>query len=728
MTTEPTPPVGGEPVDPIDPTAAPEPAPATPEPADERVARIVDLGQRRADKEAAAAGLVRADEGDAETVEHEPDRPGVPVDPPEPPANVWELLDQRRVKTPRWLTNPAERAVQGRRLVANLGYHAKVQAMFAPLYLGKVAWYAPKGAVRGVGKVIGWTTAEAGNWQLRQHAATRNDAKTWLELDRHRQRQTAWRWIVTSVATVLGVVALALLVSPWCPWWLRWPLVAVGLVGLARLGRPVGRPILELTIVKPVYRRLTAELTRQGIMATGLVKRPEDIEFRCGDIRRDGPGYLAVVDLPDGVVATDVISARDKLAGGLRLPMDQVWPEVLPREHPSRMALWVADKPVSAMRQPPWPLLGGGTTDYFAEFVYGFDPRMRKVMYRMDERNSSFAGAPGSGKSLSGRVVCAAMALDRLVVFAVFDLAGRGDYDAFEPLCPPGLFGSGADEDTKHAAYRMLLWLLKECDTRGPLIKHYAKQGLNTENKLNRAIASKDARLRPIVALIDEVQELITDPELGKLAQKVMTSIIKRGRALGIHLILETQRIDSQSLPTGVTSNIAIRTCLSVPSHKEVELALGTGAYSAGARPTQFEIGVDAGWGVRVGYGPMVSVRAAYLDRAAVERICRHGVALRGGVAEGVELPPARDVLTDLRAVWVGGERGQHWETLTTRLADRYPEAYSAITAEVLSAMVRAHGIESRNVKAAGSTRRGVYLADIEAAITARESDTDTGG
>src|SRR5262245_57632952 len=48
--------------------------------------------------------------------------------------------------------------------------------------------------MRGVGRVTGWTTAEAGNWQLRQHAATRNDAKTWLGLDRHRQRQSWSRY------------------------------------------------------------------------------------------------------------------------------------------------------------------------------------------------------------------------------------------------------------------------------------------------------------------------------------------------------------------------------------------------------------------------------------------------------------------------------------------------------------------------------------------------------
>jgi DNA segregation ATPase FtsK/SpoIIIE, S-DNA-T family len=714
MTSEPTSPLGGD-----DPAVEP----------DEQVARIVDLGQRRADRAAAAEGLVRADESDAETVEVEPDRPGVPVDPPPRPLDVAAMLDARRVPiVPRWLRERAEFRAAARRVAGAAGYHTGVHALRLPLYAVKVAWYAPQGAYRVTSKVLTWTTAEAGNWGLRQHAASRNDAKTWLELDKHRQRQTSWRWIVTIPGAVLVMVALAVLFSPVCPWWLRWPLVAAGLVALARAGRPIDRPIVERTLVKPAYRRLTAELTRRGIMATGLVKRPEDITFVSGDIRRDGPGYLAIADLPDGVIAVDVVDQREKLAGGLRLPLDQVWPEVMPREHPSRLALWVADRPVSAMRQPPWPLLKHGQTDYFKEFVYGFDPRMRQVMYRMDERNSLFAGFPGSGKSLSGRVVAAAMALDPIVMFAGFDLVGRGDFDAFEPLCPPGLYGSGADEDTKQRAYQMLLWLAGECDRRGPIIKHYATQGLNTENKLNRAIAMRDPRVRPIFAWIDEIQELINDPELGKAARAVATSIIKRGRALGIHLMVLTQRIDKDSLPKGVTSNIAIRTCLAVPSHVEVDLALGTGAFRMGARPTQFELGTDAGWGVRVGYGPMTSVRAAYLDRAAVEAVCRRGIALRGGTTDAVDLPPARDILADLRAVWVGGEPGQHWDKLAPRLAERFPDAYASLTAEALSALVRAQGIPSRQVKVAKVNRFGVYLTDINKAIADRDDQTDEPG
>ena len=60
-----------------------------------------------------------------------------------------------------------------------------------------------------------------------------------------------------------------------------------------------------------------------------VAKDPKAISFPV-DIHRDGPGHLAVVDLPYGVEAAEVVARRGKLASALRLPLDQVWPEPAP--------------------------------------------------------------------------------------------------------------------------------------------------------------------------------------------------------------------------------------------------------------------------------------------------------------------------------------------------------------------------------------------------------------
>jgi len=56
--------------------------------------------------------------------------------------------------------------------------------------------------------------------------------------------------------------------------------------------------------------------------------------------------------------------------------------------------------------------------------------------------------------------------------------------------------------------------------------------------------------------------------------------------------------------------------------------------------------------------------------------------------------------------VWADGESGLHWETLVPRLAQRFPEAYAALTKEALSALVRALDIDSRNVTVRRSPAR----------------------
>src|SRR5207247_4947869 len=114
----------------------------------------------------------------------------------------------------------------------------------------------------------------------------------------------------------------------------------------------------------------TAELVRRGLTSLGMAginqavaRDPNAISFPV-EIHRDGPGHLAIVDLPYGVEAADVIARRGRLASGLRLPLDQVWPEPAPG-HTGRLALWVGHEPASQMTQPRWPLLRDGTVDLF---------------------------------------------------------------------------------------------------------------------------------------------------------------------------------------------------------------------------------------------------------------------------------------------------------------------------------------------------------------------------
>lgn len=654
---------------------------------------------------------------DAESVIVAKPQPGGPIDPPERKATFADITTDRprRPIVPAWMRSPDQRRQASRWALGYSTHTAVYHVTRTPKYLVKTAWYAPIGAVRGTARAVWWARAEEGNWHLRQSAATRDDPETWLKLDLRRLQSATARWRVlaasaVALAVTVGAVRMA-------PAWTQWAAALVAVLVLARLGRPVGKPIVDRVYQGAQYRKLTADLVRRAIVATGEVKDPALITFPH-EIHRDGPGYLATVDLPDNVIAADIINKRDYLAGGMRLPKTQVWPSQAPGQHPGRMHIWVADQPVEAMRPPAWPLLLDGTVDYFKPFPMGHDPRMRLVNWLLAERNSLAAGIPGSGKSLFVRNIVLGAILDLLVIPVLFELKGTGDYDPIAPLCPPGLYGSGADEGTKKAAMNALLWLERQCDERGERVKHWVRQGLSTENKVNRAMAERDPKLRPILAVFDEIQELFTDKEMGKAAVKTATSITKRGRALGIHVIWATQRIDKEAIPRGISSNVANRACLAVTSHTETDMALPTGSYARGARPTEFEPASgedpkDSGWSWVCGLGPMQPIRSLYLDNKAAAAVVDRALAMRAGHQQPDPVRTnARNIRVDLRRVWPGGEDRVWSETLVPLLQALDAQAYGDLDVERLNAAMRAAGIEPkpfhRKIEGKGVTRYGV--------------------
>src|SRR6266567_8734108 len=200
---------------------------------------------------------------------------------------------------------------------------------------------------------------------------------------------------------------------------------------------PADKKITDRVSQGKAYRKLTAELVRRALLSVQLsginsavAKDPNAITFPV-EIHRDGPGHLAVVDLPYGVEAADVIARRGRLASGLRLPLDQVWPEPAPG-HTGRLALWVGHEPASQMRQPPWPLIREGTVDVFKPFPFATDPRMNVIDAELIFRNWLDGGQPGSGKSFALRLKVLAAALDYRAELRGYELKGVGDFAVLE--------------------------------------------------------------------------------------------------------------------------------------------------------------------------------------------------------------------------------------------------------------------------------------------------------
>ncbi|GAA2599063.1 FtsK/SpoIIIE domain-containing protein [Dactylosporangium fulvum] len=716
-------------------------------------ANVVDLGAARdrrnrvGDDDQADADDVQDDfDVDAESVDGGPAALGGLVDQADDiPAEILDRQQQRQPILAEWARSGRAFRAAVRHALKDAGYVAAYHAVRTPKYVGKVLIWAPVGLVRGLGRSLHWASAEEGNWELRQAAANKGDAEVWLKLDARRQRQSRWRWWVlgaAAAATTTGAVMLTL-----GPTWWRYAAVAATLPVLARIGRPADKPLTDRVSHGNRYRKLTAELVRRALTSLQMpaingpvAKDPNAISFPV-EIHRDGPGHLAVVDLPYGVEATEVVARRGKLASAMRLPLDQVWPDVAPG-HTGRLALWVGYEPASVMKQPTWPLLNAGQADVFKSFPFGTTPRLDAVHGTLTSRNWLIGGQPGSGKTFALRLLVLAAALDPRTEIRGYELKGVGDFARIAPVMTE--YGNGFDDDTLAACFAFIEWLYEECRRRSQRIAHYAKLGKAPENKVTPELASlKGSGLHPLVAWIDEIQELMTS-KYGKDAGEILEKVIKLGRALGVILLIGTQIPDKDSLPTGITRNVNTRYCLSVADQTANDMILGTSAYKNGYRATVFVPGDDnspndAGWGILRGFGAPGSVKSYYVNTTDAERIVQRAIAARvkAGTMPNPEeqtrdTAPVHDLLGDLARVWPDGEKAAWNETLCALLAELRPDVYTGWEAAQLTTALKPHpavkvGDVGRRIDGKATTRRGIKHADLLAGITERDRKRPTG-
>jgi S-DNA-T family DNA segregation ATPase FtsK/SpoIIIE len=666
------------------------------------------------------------------------DRPGVgvPVDRADggPAVTGSRLPKDRKPVIPDWVRSRQELTGRLRWVAKDAGYVVSYHAARVPKYAAKAAAYAPGGAVRSIGRVTRWASASEGNHQLMQHAATQNDSLTFLQVSRHRAAQARWRWTVVGLCAIPTLVVAGILVFGDIPSIVRILVILAAIPLLALAGRPGDQRITDRVAEGPRYRKLTAELVRTGLTSLGIPainqavsKDPKQLSFPS-EIHRDGPGHMAMVDLPLGAEASEVVARRARLASALRLPFDQVWPET-DRTHPGRLALWVGFEPASAMTPPPWPLLTGEKVDVFKPFPFGLDPRLRMIVGAIIGRNWLFGGQPGSGKSFALRIVVLTAALDPRVELRGYELKGVGDYKVLEPVHTE--YGNGFDDDTIRRAGELLEWLYQECQRRSKRIEFYAAQGRCPENKVTPELASlKGSGLHPLLVWFDEVQELMQHKAYGKRAGETAEKCIKLGRALGVTLLLGTQIPDKDSLPTGITRNVNTRFCLSVNDQTANDMILGTSMYKNGYRATVFEPVVQAGWGIAVGLGKPAPYLTYFVTTEAIEKIMPRIIAHREGAGTMPTAPaeresgPSYDLLADVLTIWPDGEDKAWNETLIERLAELRPEIYGGWKPEQLTAVLKPYAIKvdqiGRRIDGKPTTRRGPARADILAVITER--------
>jgi DNA segregation ATPase FtsK/SpoIIIE, S-DNA-T family len=644
---------------------------------------------------------------------------------------------ERRPILPAWLRSRAELAGVSRWAAGYAAHTSGYHLARSPVYAGRLAARAPRGAARVLAGWLRWLFDLEGE-PVRQGVVRAQDADAYLKLARQRDRRVRWRATLSALlVTALGALGLALLLAP-PP--LRWAALLAMVATFGVAGRPADRPLLDRAVVVPKAPRLTSEMVVRALGVLGLAginqalaRDPRAVGF-VAPISRDGPGWRADLDLPPGVTVGEVADRRDKLASGLGRPLGCVWPEGNAEVHPGRLVLWVGDQDMAKARQPAWPLTRSGAVDLFRPWPFGTDQRGRPVPLTLMFASMVIGSVPRMGKTFAMRLALLAAALDPRCELHAYDLKGTGDLSVLEPVAHR--YRAGDDQDDLAYALADLRELHDDLRRRAKVVRGLPRDKC-PENKVTAELAGlRSLRLHPVVLGVDECQRWFEHPTYGAELQAVCEDLVRRGPALGIVPLFGTQRPDAKSLPTAVSANAVLRLCLKVMGQVENDMVLGTSAYKNGVRATMFSR-ADRGIGYLAGEGDdPVIVRSHYVDAPAAERIVARARTLRdragtlSGHALGQDPEPAdasASLLADVLAVVPASEARVWNQTVVARLAELRPEVYGGWEAEQLTAALKPHGISTGQVwgtdpeTGEGANRRGIDRQAVAQAATERE-------
>jgi DNA segregation ATPase FtsK/SpoIIIE, S-DNA-T family len=596
-------------------------------------------------------------------------------------------------------------------------HHALYHGVRSPWRLVATVGWASVGVVRiGYAQASWWWCAE--QTSLRHQAIADGDTQKWLMLSKHAREVRLVRGLILLGEAGFMLIGGTVITAFW-PWaWI--PLLLLGVPFLAWIGRPADKPILTSATVPVAVERLSVEIVVRALGALGIAEMnkalrddPAKAIATLDGPMRDGPGWLWRGDLPHGVTAAMVAEKREELSSGLRRPLGCVWPEVDHKRHAGAMSLYVADEDMTTADQPPWPLAKRGAADMFKPTVFAFDPRGKSVTVTLMFVSIIIGSIPRMGKTFTLRLLLLIAALDVRSELHLYDLKGTGDLAPLRSVAHR--YRAGDDpEDIEYMAADMSS-VQAEMRRRTKVIRRIADEQPERcpENKVTPELANdRSLRLHPIVVAIDECQIAFEHPVHGGDMEAICTDLAKRGPALGILLILATQRPDAKSIPTGISANAVLRMCLKVMGQPANDMVLSTSAYKSGIRATQFsfdEKGVMyfAGEGFR----PRI-VRSQYIDGPAAKAIAARARVMRQqagrltGYALGEDCDgEARSFLADVLAVF-GDDRNLWCETIAGRLAASIPSAYADITRDAVASQLRALGVNVKKVREPGKDSR----------------------
>jgi S-DNA-T family DNA segregation ATPase FtsK/SpoIIIE len=358
-----------------------------------------------------------------------------------------------------------------------------------------------------------------------------------------------------------------------------------------------------------------------------LAEHPDDLPDECATLLRlHGPQRAEILRSPshesgltlqpelvsecDALAAATALGDRARHAGLVNpptpLPQSVTMAELLP--HPAPTAGTPQRGPGAAPTGPGTAHTGAGTATRDTAATPTLDCPIGRseagpvsIDLVRDGPHAVIGGTTGSGKSellVSWVASMAARYRPTEVTFLLVDFKGGAAFAPLQPL--PHCVGLITDLDQREAA-RALASLRAELRYREQLLRATGARDLTD--------AAAAGRLPRLVIVVDEFQAMLDSfPDL----HTAFVDIAARGRSLGIHLVLCTQR------PSGVVrdallANCSLRLSLRVNNRADSQAVIGTDAAaslaasapgrcmvaSAAAAPTLFQVAVTVAADIR---------------------------------------------------------------------------------------------------------------------------------
>ncbi|MCC8991446.1 MAG: AAA family ATPase, partial [Streptococcus sp.] len=273
-----------------------------------------------------------------------------------------------------------------------------------------------------------------------------------------------------------------------------------------------------------------------------------------------------------GFPLTKFKSAKESLEANLQVYIDDM------RENRSRATLDIiyAHEPM-----PKRTVIENLMALKAYKFVVGRTRAMQVTSSLIENPHLMISGQTGGGKSTAIRQIITTLYVNQpQTQFLLVDLKGGLEFQIFE-----GIRGIQVVGSVEQAA-RELSIMDAILDERMEALKHDGskdiEQFMSRHRKLANGKTSRRAPLFRIVIVIDEAAEmfLVQDARYAQSIQKarrVLSRIARLGRAVGVHLIVATQRPDKQSLDPQVKANLTGVLCFQMQNDASSISVLGNG-------------------------------------------------------------------------------------------------------------------------------------------------------